>query len=557
MTALVRTATDSVRIRSIRSAPVPPSVLNRTCSDGLARSDAATWAPFFRSLPVVDQVTGTSVRITFTVVPNCQAQVEYGPTTSYGSLGPNETSFLYATHIQQINGLTRGTLYHFRVRVTGPTGLVTYSPDDTFTTAVGNSIGRTAADSVTRSDAVAVGAVPSYTDYSLAGVTSYGGNTIDPTGVVDSTAGLNAWIAAQPSGTDATHRARYIFPPTATYKTSTGLCLANKSYVTLWGHAATSSAWLDTGYYTFGPLPDVGCTISFTAPSGSNARSGFVLGSGYLGAGSISYGQTCTDVIIRGFLLDGNAVTPGIWNSSYETVNAFEVGKVNGFQALYNKAVDIPGDFIRFRGDGGACANAAARYNWAVAVGRQGVSFVEGDGQYFEYNVMDRCGYYGGDWEPDDDSSSANRTLLNTFMRWNTFGSFGSTGVGGTLAAVANGVHIAVRDVTIVGNVVTGSTYGVYATGSQNRHLTTYVGQTIANSGAAGSDPHIQRLTFSGNLVTHSGAIAGPVFHAGGVDTLVITDNDTNLASGSFASLGPHDGRYYYTPTGVTNTGNT
>ena len=397
-----------------------------------------------------------------------------------------------------------------------------------------------------------------YTDYDLTGVTSHDGNAIDPTGVVDSTAGLNAWIAAQPNGTNATNRARYIFPATATYKITTGLCFGNKSYVTVWGHTASPSNWLSGSYWPIGTVPTPGCTISNACTSGAApSHSAFILGSGYLGPSSISFGKTCTDIVVRGFRINGNAVTPGIYNSSYEVCHAFEVGKVNGCEITLNEAWNIPGDFVRFRGDAGTCNNVRVHRNRGISMGRMGAAFVEGDGQYFEYNVMDRCGYYGGDWEPDDDSNLAYRILLNTFFRYNTFGSFGSSGVGGTLVAVANGTHTAVRDVTITDNAVTGSTYGTYATGSQSKWLTSYVGQTIPNSGAAGSDPHIQRLTFSRNLVTHADTIAGTVFHAGGVDTLVITDNDTNLASGSFASLGPHDGRYYYTPTSVTQSGNT
>lgn len=401
-----------------------------------------------------------------------------------------------------------------------------------------------------------VAAAVRYVDYSLEGVTSHGGFDIDPTGVVDSTAGLASWIEAQPNGDSPTRRARYIFPEGATYNAN--VYVPNKSHVTMWGYASTSSAWLG-GYYDPGALRDPGCTISWTAATGSNALSGFVIGTAFNSPGSYDWGQTCTDLIIAGFDLDGNAVTPGIWNASYETVNAFEVGKVEGCEILHCRAVDIPGDFVRLRGQNAVCDNVNVHHNRGVAMGRQGVSFVEGDYQRFEYNHMERCGYYGGDWEPDDDGTVGDRILLNTYFRFNTFGSFGSSvgNVGGTFVAVANGTHTAVRDVTITDNAVTGSTYGLYDTGSQSKWLTSYVGQTIANSGAAGSDPHIQRLTFARNFVTHGDTIAGPVFHAGGVDTLVITDNDTNLASGSFASLGPHDSRYYYTPTGVTNTGNT
>ncbi len=390
-----------------------------------------------------------------------------------------------------------------------------------------------------------------YTDYDLTGVTTYGGNTIDATGAVDSAAGINAWIAAQPNGTNATNRARYIFPATATYQMSMALCVGNKSYVTLWGHAATSSAWLPGNATSY---RDPGCTISNACTSGAApAHSAFALGSLRTGVNTISFAQTCTDVVVRGFNIDGNAVNPGIFDSSYEVCNAFEVGKVVGFQALLNKAWDIPGDFVRFRGDSTVCDDAHVHHCWGVSMGRQGASFVEGDGLYFDDNVMDRCGYYGLDVEPDDDSTLAYRVVDNVYARRNTFGSFGSTSPrNGTFAAIACGTHTHVADIYIEDNVVTGDTFGVYSTSDQCRDLTTYIGQNTSAT-TTGADPRLQRVYLRRNTVSHANTKAGPIIRAGAVDTLVVTDNDSNLSSGSFL-----DSNAYLTAcTSVTNTGNT
>ena len=391
-----------------------------------------------------------------------------------------------------------------------------------------------------------------YTDYSLSGVTSYGGNTIDATGAVDSTAGLNAWIAAQPNGTDATNRARYIFPPTATYKITTGLCFGNKSYVTVWGHAATSSAWIPSNATSY---QDPGCTISFGSVVGSNVRSAFMPGHTYTSSGVVGYGKTCTDIVIRGFYIDGNASTPGIFNSGAETVNAFEIGKVIGCEVTLNKGYEIPGDFVRVRGDATVADDVNIHHNWCTDMGRQGISMVEGDTVYFDDNVMDRCGYYGIDVEPDDDTTFAYRVVDNFYARRNIFGSFGSTSVGGSFCSIGNGSHSHIADVYIEDNVVTGSTYGTYSTGSQSQTLRTYIGQHITET-TTGTDPRIQRLYFRRNTVAHASTQSSPVIYAGGVDVLVVTDNDSNLSSGTWLSTTASGGLYTAGCTSVTNTGN-
>lgn len=84
--------------------------------------------------PTADSITETSARITWSLSEPGTGQVEYGATTSYGSLSTAETSFNYTTHVQIIGGLTAGTDYHFRVKSKDAAGNETISPDKTFTT---------------------------------------------------------------------------------------------------------------------------------------------------------------------------------------------------------------------------------------------------------------------------------------------------------------------------------------------------------------------------------------------------------------------------------------
>lgn len=499
-------------------------------------------APVLLGAPSASPVTANGATITVALDQNCQLYIEYGTDTNYGSESVHETSFLYGLaipHVQSLSGLTSGTTYHFRIRATNTNGQTLTSGDYTFATP---------------SSIVEV-------EYDLTGVTSYGGNTIDHAGNFDSTAGLNAWIAAQPNGTDADHRAVYIFPRTSTFKTTLGLCLANKSHVTLRGFkGASNTSWLPGHEASATP----GCTINFQAVVTGGiggypapAHSCFIVGSGQTGPNSISFAKTCTDVIIEGFNIVGNAPTPGIFpTNGYESDNAFEIGKATGVEIRYNKADNVPGDFVRARGDSGVCGLVWVHHNYCVDAGRQGITIVEGDGQIYEENVFDRCGYYGIDIEPDDDSTLAYRIVQNVLIRNNTFGSFGSTGVGGKFCAVGNGTHTRITDITIKDNVVTGDSYGVYATSDQHRHLGTYFGQHITQT-VTGTDPRIQRVTFTGNSVSHAVTTAGPVFEAGGVDTLVLTGNDSNISSGSYADVTPHSGLYTAGCTSVTNSGNT
>lgn len=60
-------------------------------------------------------------------------QIEYGLTTTYGSLSMLETDLL-VSHAQSLSGLTAGTLYHARIRSKDAAGNEAISPDFTFTT---------------------------------------------------------------------------------------------------------------------------------------------------------------------------------------------------------------------------------------------------------------------------------------------------------------------------------------------------------------------------------------------------------------------------------------
>jgi hypothetical protein len=90
----------------------------------------------------VSEVTGDSVRLEATLNPHGVAseyRFEYGPTSSYGTRVPEPDAQLAAggegvlVHVR-VQGLTAGTLYHYRVVARSELGVVVAGPDQTFTT---------------------------------------------------------------------------------------------------------------------------------------------------------------------------------------------------------------------------------------------------------------------------------------------------------------------------------------------------------------------------------------------------------------------------------------
>jgi hypothetical protein len=90
------------------------------------------------SLPVISAVAASSISaagatITWTTDTASDTQVEYGPTTTYGSSTPLAT-ILVTAHTQALSGLAPNTVYHYRVRSGDGTGNVAVSADFAFTT---------------------------------------------------------------------------------------------------------------------------------------------------------------------------------------------------------------------------------------------------------------------------------------------------------------------------------------------------------------------------------------------------------------------------------------
>ena len=88
--------------------------------------------------PVISAVRAVNIgasaaTITWTTNEAGDSQVEYGPTTAYGSSTARNTS-LVTSHSQTLSGLAPSTLYHYRVKSRDAAGNLAVSPDSTFRT---------------------------------------------------------------------------------------------------------------------------------------------------------------------------------------------------------------------------------------------------------------------------------------------------------------------------------------------------------------------------------------------------------------------------------------
>jgi hypothetical protein len=104
-------------------------------SDGMVRAlvAAGTVTPPTISAVTASGITAGAATITWTTDEVADSQLEYGPTTAYGSSTPRVPT-LVTTHSQALSGLTASTLYHYRVKSKDALGNLAVSSDQTFRT---------------------------------------------------------------------------------------------------------------------------------------------------------------------------------------------------------------------------------------------------------------------------------------------------------------------------------------------------------------------------------------------------------------------------------------
>jgi hypothetical protein len=160
-------------------------VKSRDAAGNLATSGNFTFSTSDNSAPVISAVTATSITgsaatITWTTNEASNTQVEYGPTTAYGSSTTLNTSMV-TSHSQGLSGLSGGTLYHYRVKSRDGSGNLATSGDFTFTTTdtVAPVISAVTASNITASSATVTWTTnePSDTQVNYGTSSSYGSST--------------------------------------------------------------------------------------------------------------------------------------------------------------------------------------------------------------------------------------------------------------------------------------------------------------------------------------------------------------------------------------------
>jgi glucose/arabinose dehydrogenase len=104
----------------------------------LSAPASATTPAFLISNVSASSITATSAVIGWSTDVPANSQVEYGTTTSYGSLTPLDAT-LTSSHSQTLTGLSASTTYHYRVRSVDAGGHLVVSGDNVFTTSASGS----------------------------------------------------------------------------------------------------------------------------------------------------------------------------------------------------------------------------------------------------------------------------------------------------------------------------------------------------------------------------------------------------------------------------------
>ncbi len=91
-------------------------------------------APIISNISVTN-ILPSSATVSWTTNEPADTQVFFGETTSYGSNSLIDPT-MSTTHSVNLSTLGAGTTYHFKVRSSNPSGIVSFSSDQTFTTGI-------------------------------------------------------------------------------------------------------------------------------------------------------------------------------------------------------------------------------------------------------------------------------------------------------------------------------------------------------------------------------------------------------------------------------------
>jgi hypothetical protein len=338
-------------------------------------------------------------------------QVEYGPTTTYGTRSTLEPSFAYTTHIQILRGLSPGTLYHFRVRSTNQAGVETVSGDYTFTTTPAATPAPTLAPTP-RPTATPAPPAPTGPVYTVP-------SSIDSTGNSDVSSALNSFVRSVPNGSTI------VFRSGGSYRLELALKLLDRHDLVLDGNGATL-----TGY---GCLMDDGPIVISDYNSAITIRNFTLRGNNADGGTSASHDGSCE-----------HQAGISIFQSTDIVIENVTISHTNG-DCLY---IDYGGS-ARVWVDGVVFRDSVCTSN-----GRQGVSVIAGRNITVQRVQFDKIAMNVLDIEPNTTSGGG----VNVRFLDNTVGSYSIDADWDQYLFAMSGANGTVRDITVEGNRVTGDT---------------------------------------------------------------------------------------------------
>jgi hypothetical protein len=466
----------------------------------------------------VSNLTSTDATITWTVSEVATGQVDYGPSSAYGSQSAAETSHDYSTHVQTIGGLTAGATYHYRVRSTTVSGVALASGDHLFTTPGTTSTpAPTSAPSAAPTPAPrpvptavptpAPTAAPTATPPPgisrpfAAPVTSGTVNvpsSIDATGSSDAGPALNSFIAGVPNGSVIN------FPANGVYRVSQGLYLRGRSSLVFQGN---------------------GSTLRLSGSGGTTASSGFKLD------------NANSDIAFHHFTIIGNNPnTTTVFNPGTESQMGAAI--YDGTRVELDD-IDVShtyGDGVFVAGKQSSPYHSSDRI-WIHDssfdyVGRMGLVLNAATNTIAERNYYSHVGMFVFDIESDYDYE----VVDTVSFRNNSVGSYGMTATyTNYFFACSGNQSVAVaRNIYVTGNSIgAGAPINSPNNNWQKGGLATWVGR----------GNRLSNIVFTGNSTTKSGS--GPVLYFDGIDGLTITGNVQPLTAGSVASISSSTGVTY------------
>jgi len=296
--------------------------------------------------------------------------------------------------------------------------------------------------------------------------------SIDATGASNAAGALATFLASVPDGSTV------VFGAGGVYRLDSALRLVGRRNLVLDGNRATLRA---------------------TGTSGNPGDSPFLL-------------KSSTGITIRDFTLTGN-------NPDAGTAASHHLDRQNQGGVLVYGGGDVLIEDTTIRGTWGDCVYVGADAGvWADGVtyrdstcernGRVGIALIAARNVLVERVHFDQISMHVLDIEPDDASQGA----IGVTFRDNTVGTYGLTPLfSGFLFAADGAAGSTVRNVTVTGNTVTGST--LFTTVEVARR---------------------QNITFTNN--TSTVAARGPVLYFAYVDGLTVTGNVQPLAATVLAS---------------------